>query len=73
MNILFQMVVLNKYALPTARMVGTHLHLASGMDSIFHQAKLVLPAMVHPIFLGVTGSIGILKVVRTEGLRKTSI
>ena len=53
-------------------MVGTHLHVASGVDSILHQVMLVLPAMVHPVIVGSTGLPVNLKVVGTDGLSEPS-
>jgi len=53
---------------PIAWVVGTHLHLASGVGSIPHQAMLVLPIMVHPIIVGSPGEQVFLKAVGTEGL-----
>ena len=47
-------------------MVGIHLHLASGVDSILHQVMLVLPAMVHRVIVESTGLPDNLKVVGTR-------
>lgn len=49
--------VLTKYVFilsmkPIARVVGTDLHLTSGLGFTLHQAMLVLPAMVHPSIVG---------------------
>lgn len=53
-------------------MVGTHLHLASGLDSILYQVMLMLPAMVHPVIVGSTGQPANFKVVGVDGLSEPS-
>ena len=48
-------------------MVETHLHLASGVGSILHQAILVLPCYVIASLWGSPGQPNILKVVGIKG------
>lgn len=55
---------------PIAWVIGTHLHLARGVGFIVHQAMLVLPALVHPIIVGVTGSTGHFKSCGYSGARQ---